>query len=82
METIDIILVSFHGRSKFEQGTSSPDLTYTPLLSNNHELALHQFGGCLPWPDVSMGVEPCLPHDLSLSYKALQEEEGKMTTHD
>ncbi len=34
METMDNLLVSFHGRCKLKQGTSSPDLPYAPILPN------------------------------------------------
>ncbi len=82
METMDNILVSFHGGGKFEQGASSPDLPHAPIFPNNHVLALHKVGRRIPWPDMPMGAEPCPPHSLSLPQEAPQEEEGKTTKQD
>ncbi len=53
METMDDILVSFHGGGKLKQGTSSHDLPYSHIIPNHHVLAPHQVGECLPWPDGS-----------------------------
>ncbi len=79
METMDNVLVSFHGRGKLKQGTSSPDLPHAPIFPNNPVLAPHQVGGSLPWPDAPMGVEPRVPDSLSLPQKAPQKEESKTT---
>jgi hypothetical protein len=48
METMDNVLVSFNGKGKFEQVTSSPNLPYATFLHNKHGLALHQISGGLP----------------------------------
>jgi hypothetical protein len=61
METIGNVLVSFHGRGKLKQVTSSPDLPHTPIFPDNPVLAPHHVGRSLPWPDASMGMEPRAP---------------------
>jgi hypothetical protein len=48
METMDNLLVSFHGGGKLIQGTSRPDLPYTSIFPNHPVLAPHQVGGSLP----------------------------------
>jgi hypothetical protein len=48
METMDDILVSFHGRGKLKQGTSSHDLPYAYIVPNHPVLAPHQVGRSLP----------------------------------
>jgi hypothetical protein len=82
METVDNVLLSFHGRDKLKQGTSSPDLPHAPIFPNNPVLAPHQVAGSLPWPDAPMGVEPDMLDSLSLPQEALQEEESKTTKQD
>ncbi len=82
IETVDNVLVSFHGGCKLKHGTSSPDFPHDPIIPNNPVLAPHQVGRSLPWPDMPMGVEPCAPDSLSLPQEAPQEEEGKTTKQD
>jgi hypothetical protein len=82
METMDNVLVSFHGRGKLIQGTSSPNLPHTPIFPNNPVLASHQVGGSLPWPDTPMGVESRAPGSLSLSQEAPQKKEIETTKQD
>ncbi len=48
METMVDLLVSFHGRGKLKQGTSSPDLPYAPIFLSHPVLVPHQVGGSLP----------------------------------
>jgi hypothetical protein len=48
METMDDVLVRFHGGGKLKQGTSNHDLPYSPIIPNHHVLAPHQVGQCLP----------------------------------
>jgi hypothetical protein len=82
METMDDVLVSFHGEGKLKQGTSNHDLPFSSTVPNHPVLAPHQVGGNLPQPDALMGVEPCPPRGLSLPQEALQKEEGKVTKQD
>jgi hypothetical protein len=81
METMDNILVSFHGGGKLKQGTSSPDLPHTPIFPNNPVLTPHQVARSLPRPDVPMGVEPRVPDSPSLPQETPQEE-SETTKHD
>jgi hypothetical protein len=74
METIDNVLVSFHGGGKLKQGTSSPDLPHAPIFSNNPVLTPHQVDRSLPCPDAPMGVEPRVPDSPSLPQETPQEE--------
>jgi hypothetical protein len=48
METMNKVLVSFHGGGKLKQGTSSPDLPHAPIFPANPVLAPYQVGGSLP----------------------------------
>jgi hypothetical protein len=48
METMDDVLVSFHGGGKLKQGTSNHDLPYSAIFPNYPVLAPHQAGGSLP----------------------------------
>jgi hypothetical protein len=82
MKTMDNVLVSFHGRGKFEQGTSSPILPYAIFLSNYRGLALHQIGRGLPQPHMLVGVEPHSPYGPPLSLEAPQEEEDNAAKQD
>jgi hypothetical protein len=76
METMDNVLVSFHGGGKLKQGTSNHDLPYSPIIPNHHVLAPHQVGKCLPW---LMGVESLSAGSLSPPQEAPQEEESRTT---
>jgi hypothetical protein len=79
METVDSVLLSFHGKDKLKQGTSSPELPHAPIFPSNPVLASHQVGRSLPWPDAPMRLEPHAHGCPSLPQEALQEEESKMT---
>jgi hypothetical protein len=79
METMDNVLVSFHGRGKLKQGTLNHDLPYSPIIPNHHVLAPHQVDECLPQPDVPIGVESLLAGGLSSPQEAPQEEESELT---
>jgi hypothetical protein len=48
METMDNVLVSFHGGGKLKQGTSHHDLPFHSISPNHPVLAPHQVGGNLP----------------------------------
>jgi hypothetical protein len=48
METMDNVLVSFHGEGKLKKGTSNHDLPYSPIIPNHPVLAPHQIDGSLP----------------------------------
>jgi hypothetical protein len=61
METMDDILVGFHGEGKLKQGILSLDLPHAPIFFNNPVLAAHQVGRSLPCSDAPMGVEPHAP---------------------
>jgi hypothetical protein len=74
METMDNILVSFHGGGKLKQGTSNHDLPFSSTVPNHPVLPPHQVGGNLPQPDALMGVEPRPPWGLSLPQEAPQKE--------
>jgi hypothetical protein len=41
METMDDVLVSFHGGGKLKQGTSNHDLTFHSISPNHPVLAPH-----------------------------------------
>jgi hypothetical protein len=82
METMDNILISFHGGSKLKQDTSSPNLPHASIFPNNSVLAPHQVRRSIPWPDAPMGVEPRVPGSPSLSQEAPQEEESERTKQD
>jgi hypothetical protein len=82
METMDNVLVSFHGRGRLKQGTSNHDLPFSSTVPNHPVLAPHQVGGNLPRPDALMGVEPHLPCNPSLPQEAPQKEEGKTIKQD
>jgi hypothetical protein len=44
METMDNLLVSFHGEGELKQGISSPDLPYAHVFPKHCILASHQVG--------------------------------------
>jgi hypothetical protein len=48
METMDNILVSFHGEGKLKQGTPIHDLLFHSTVPNHPVLDPHQIGGNLP----------------------------------
>ncbi len=48
METMEDVLVRFHGGGKFKQGTSNHALPYSPIFPNHPVLVPYHVGGSLP----------------------------------